>query len=57
MMQCKHTISFNKLFDLRTIRKCWYERNRITQSRNIGKYSNPRFKKAYTEIEDVDISH
>ena len=38
MMQCKHMISFSKLFNWRKNGKYWYKRNRITRSQNIGTY-------------------
>ena len=45
MIQCKHMISFKKLFNLRDIGKCWNRRNKITQSLNVSTYVNPRLKK------------
>ena len=54
MIQCKPVIIFNKLFNLRHIEKCWYKRNKITQSLNVGTYVSPRFKNI-TEIEDIEM--
>ena len=54
IMQCKHMISFNQGFYLNLIWKFWHERDKITQSINVGSYVSPRFKKK-TEIDDVEL--
>ena len=55
LMQCKHMISYNKVFDLNIIGKCWYQRNKITQSNHVGSYVNPRLKQNIPEIDEVEL--
>ena len=55
MLQSKHMISFNKIFDFKKTGKCWHKRNAIIQSWYIGTYISPKFKKSYTKIEEDDI--
>ena len=55
IMQCKHMISYNKLFNLRYIGKYWYKRYTITQSYNISTYISPRFFKKLQKLKILTL--
>ena len=48
-------ISFKDHFDLSLIGKCWYQRNKITNSSFVGTYVSPRIKNNIPEIEEVKL--
>ena len=48
-------ISYKENIDLSLIWKCWYQRNKITNSSYVGSYVSPRLKNNIPEIEEVEI--
>ena len=54
-LQCKHMISYKEYFHLSLFRKCWYQRNKITNLSYVGSYVNPRLYNFIPEIEEVEL--
>ena len=48
-------ISYKEYFHLSLFRKCWYQRNKITNSSYVGSYVSPRLRNKNPEIEEDEI--
>ena len=55
-LQCKHMISYKDYVDLSHIGKCWYPRNKMTQSSYLGSYVSPRLKMIFQKSERLSYS-